>query len=120
MKQFKITLIKPKTIGFLEIIGHNNSMLLDQIEAKINAFQPKTRKNTRKEPVIEFNRVYLARVEDTRFRRCVVLAKCSNNKLVIKLIDFGNEFEIDASCVSRFENSGFLFCFHLFHKLRLL
>lgn len=100
-EQLQITNVK-RNRGFLEIYGHKRPILLEQLETRIVAFQPDIRKKSEIQlPSIEFDTIYLALSEASKkYHRCVVVEKKFHNKVVIHLIDFGLEFEVDRRCVS--------------------
>lgn len=123
MEQFEkliITNLK-RNRGFLEIYGHKRPILLDQLESRIIAFQPEIRKKSEiSSPAIEFDTIYLALSDASKkYHRCVVIEKKFHNKVVIDLIDFGYEFEVDTNCVSEmfffffFPWNFFFSCFFL-------
>lgn len=104
MEQFEyltITTVK-RNRGFLEIYGHKRNELLKQLELRILAFQPNIRKKSELQPPsIEFDTIYLALSEvSKKYHRCVVVEKKLHNKVVIHLMDFGCDFEVNHSCVS--------------------
>lgn len=136
MDTLTVTHIKPFR-GFLEIYGHKKTELLTQLEAEIAAYQPHTKKIALQpddlHPNLEFDTIYLAlSVGTNKYHRCVVLEKRANNRATIELIDYGNNFEVDTSFVSKTFNLfmfkykytskiKFLFCFrHSFVKSNLL
>lgn len=100
-EQFKITNVK-RNRGFLEIYGHKRPILLEQLESRIIAFRPDIRmKSEINTPSIEFDTIYLALSSASKkYHRCVVIEKKLHNRVVIDLIDFGYEFEVDTNCVS--------------------
>lgn len=100
-EQIKITNVK-RNRAFLEIYGHKRPMLLEQLESRIIAFEPNIRKKSElQSPPIEFDTIYLAESKHSKkYHRCVVVEKKLHYKVVIDLIDFGCEFEVDAGCVS--------------------
>lgn len=103
MEHLTVTCIKPFR-GFLEIYGHKQTELLTQLDEQISAYQPYTKKigvQPNLHPNLEFDTIYLALSAGTnRYHRCVVREKRSNNKAMIELIDYGSDFEVDASLVS--------------------
>lgn len=136
MDTLTVTHIKPIR-GFLEIYGHKKTELLTQLESEIAAYQPHTKKIALQpdnlHPNLEFDTIYLAlSVGTNKYHRCVVLEKRANNRATIELIDFGNNFEVDTSLVSKKKNYfvyvqtpnpklNFLFCVrHSFVKSNLL
>lgn len=100
-----MTCIKPFR-GFLEIYGHKRPDLLAQLTDEIAAYQPFTKKATVEptlHPNLDFDTVYLVlNPSQKTYHRCVVREKRSNNKAMVELIDFGIDFEVDASLVSNY------------------
>lgn len=103
MEELTVTYVKPSR-GFLHIYGHKKPELLDQLNAEIIAYKPFIKKiaaPSELHPNPEFDTVYLALASDTeRYHRCTVREKRPNNKAIIDLIDYGNDFEVDTTCVS--------------------
>lgn len=53
-------------------------------------------------PNLEFDTIYLAlSIGQNKYHRCIVREKRPNNKAIIELIDYGNDFEVDTSLVSK-------------------
>lgn len=103
MEHLTVTCVKPSR-GFLHIYGHKKPELLDQLNVEISAYKPFNKKISAPNelyPNPEFDTIYLALAEDTeRYHRCTVREKRPNNKAIIDLIDYGNDFEVDTTCVS--------------------
>ncbi|XP_031616520.1 maternal protein tudor isoform X2 [Contarinia nasturtii] len=100
MEHLTVTSTQPYH-GFLEIQGHKRPDLLSQLESEIAAYQPYTKQIVAQpdlHPKLEFDTVYLAwSAGNNKYHRCIVTEKRSNNKVVIQLIDYGSDFEVDAS-----------------------
>lgn len=100
-----VTCVKPLH-GFLQIFGHKKPNLLAQLDSQINAYQPAIKKLASQSELysnLEFDTIYLAHTAGTnKYHRCIVREKRASNKAIIQLIDYGNDFEVDASLVSIF------------------
>ncbi|XP_055320902.1 maternal protein tudor isoform X2 [Sitodiplosis mosellana] len=102
MENLTVTRCKPFR-GFLEIYGHKKPELLDHLDSEIAAYQPHTKKKIALHPGdlhpnLEFDTVYLAlSVGKNKYHRCTVLEKRAHNKVTIELIDYGIEYDVDAS-----------------------
>lgn len=98
-----VTCVKPIR-GFLQIFGHKKPNLLAQLDSQINAYQPAIKKlatQTELYPNLKFDTIYLAHTVGTnKYHRCIVREKRASNKAIIEMIDYGNDFEVDASLVS--------------------
>lgn len=103
MEHLTVTCVKPNR-GFLDIYGHKKPELLDQLNAEISAYKPFIKKIAAPNEVYpnpEFDTIYLALAAQTeRYHRCTVREKRPNNKAIIDLIDYGNDYEVDTTCVS--------------------
>lgn len=103
MEQLHITHLD-RFKGFLVIYGHKRPELLQQLQSMIDTFvdpnaDPHKHKSVSR---IEFDTMYLA--FDSRIRkyhRCFVIEKRPGNKVVIDLIDYGNECEVATECVRK-------------------
>lgn len=121
METLTVTCIKPIRGGFLQIYGHKKPDLLDQLDSEIAAYQPSIKKLAAQNelyPNLEFDTIYLAhQISTGKYHRCTVREKRSGNKAIIELIDYGNEYEIDASLVSIFHHCYLLCWWHLIHGM---
>lgn len=104
MEHLTVTCIKPIR-GFLQIYGHKKPSLLDQLDSEISAYQPLIKRIASMpelHPNLEFDTIYLAlSIGQNKYHRCIVREKRPNNKAIIELIDYGNDFEVDTSLVSK-------------------
>lgn len=103
MEYLTVTCVKPNR-GFLHIYGHKKPELLDQLKAEISAYKPSIKQITGTNdlnPNLEFDTIYLVSAADNgTYHRCTVREKRPNNKAIIDLIDYGNDFEVDTKYVS--------------------
>lgn len=103
MEYLTVTCIKPFR-GFLELYGHKRPDLLQNLDAEIISYQPYLHKIANQpdlHPNLEFDTIYLAwSVGTNKYHRCIVREKRAFNKAKIELIDYGSDFEVDASLVS--------------------
>lgn len=99
-EKLTITFMKPNR-NFLQIYGHKKPQNLFEIKQQIAAYYPHVEHKARlHSPVIEFDTIYLVLNKNTNeYHRCTVIEK-RPRKAIIRLIDYGNEVEVDNECVS--------------------
>lgn len=123
MEFLTVTFIKPFR-GFLEVHGHKKPELLAQLENEINAYQPHLKKiaiQAELHPILDFDTIYLAlSTGKNKYHRCLVREKRSNNKAVIELIDYGSDYEVDASLVSITVGAIILPCLLKYHSNQIM